>query len=287
MISPARSWPHGFLCAALLLGSARASAQADGSLPPLPASPDPPLPPTAPPPPPPGRAYEGAPPPPPGSVSPSPRPAKHAPAYALWIGARLGYVGFGGGFYGAPVGSPPVSTTERTSNLVTSGPSLEADVGVRLRHFTPFIFYERAILGIGSRFAGESGVSAYTEIYGTGVRFTAGDLDSFGFLSEISIGERTLGLTANGQTFTMSALEFFKIGLGAEIRLSSRLTLSPLVSLATGTMTNTSGSIAFSTAGSADGNTHPPFENGASIGDQRGYVVLSIACGAHFDLLGK
>jgi hypothetical protein len=178
--------------------------------------------------------------------------------------------------------------TEWTSNLVTPGPSLQADVGVRLGYrFTPFIFYERAILGPGSRFAGDGGGSAYSELYGLGLRFAAGNVDSAAFLTEISIGERTVGVSSNGQTFTMSGFEYFKLGFGAEIRLSSQLVLSPLASISTGSMTSTSGSVTFSQSGSADGNKSPPFENGQSISDQRGYVMLSLTCGAHFDLLGK
>ena len=160
---------------------------------------------------------------------------------------------------------------------VTPGPTLQADVGVRLGYrFVPFVFYERAILGVGSRFAGERGTSAYSELYGLGLRFVAGDVNTAAFLTEISVGERTVGVSANGQTFKMSGFEYFKLGLGAEIRLSTHLVLSPLASLSTGSMTSTSGSVTFSTAGSADGNTHPPFENGASITDQRGYVMLSL-----------
>jgi hypothetical protein len=187
------------------------------------------------------------------------------------------------------VGNPPTSTTEWTTQIVKPGATLEADVGVRLaRRFTPFVFYERAVLGTGQRFAGDSGTSAYSELYGLGIRFTAGDVDTAGFLTEISIGQRTVGVNANGQSYRMSGFEYFKLGLGAEIRLSSLLVLSPLASLSTGTLTGTSGSIDFSTKGSApDGITHPPYENGASIQDQRGYVMLSITCGAHFDLLGK
>ena len=230
---------------------------------------------------------EGVPPPPPPPLLII-RRTKHAPRYSLWTGARFGIIGFGGGFYGIQAGKPPVEATEWTSDLVTPGASLQADLGVRLGYrFTPFIFYERAILGPGSRFAGDGAASAYSELYGLGLRFAAGDVDTAAFLTEISIGERTVGVSANGQTFTMSGFEYFKLGLGAEIRLSSQLVLSPLASLSTGSMTNTSGSVSFSAAGSTDGNKSPPFANGQSISDQRGYVMLSLACGAHFDLLGK
>jgi hypothetical protein len=264
-----------------------ARAQQPATLPPLPGSaPDEALPP--PPPPPPPSATE-----PPlllGPASPPPlapvRPrGKHAPRYSLWTGARFGFLGFGGGFYGITVGNS--STTEWTTQIVKPGPTLEADVGVRLgRRFIPFIFYERAVLGPGERFTGDSGATAYSELYGLGLRFTAGDVNTAGFLTEISIGERNVGVNANGQSYRMSGFEYFKLGLGAEIRISSLLVLSPLASLSTGTLTGTSGSVTFSSQGSRDGVTQPPYENGASIQDQRGYVMLSLTCGAHFDLLG-
>ncbi len=278
-----------FVCAAT--SSSIALAQA-APLPPLPdetsdaaTSAPPPL--ELPPSPPP---REPPPPPPPSLVAPArpPKPPKHAPRYSLWTGARLGVLGFGGGFYGIQTGSPPQESTEWTTQIATPGPALEADLGVRLgRRFTPFVFYERAFLGVGHRFDGDSGTSAYSELYGMGLRFAAGDVDNVAFLTEISIGERTVGVRANGQTYTMSGFEYFKLGLGTEIRLSSMLVLSPLASLSTGTLTSTSGAVTFSTAGSADGTTHPPYENGAMIQDQRGYVMISVACGAHFDLLGK
>lgn len=172
---------------------------------------------------------------------------------------------------------------------MTPGATFEADIGARLgKRFTPFAFYERAFLGAGSRFAGDSNASGYTELYGMGLRFAAGPVDTAAFLTEISIGERVVGVQANGQTYRMSGFEYFKLGLGAEIRLSSMLTISPLASLSTGTMTNTSGAVKFSAAGSAqDGVTQPPYENGQQIQDQRGYVMVSVTCGAHFDLLGK
>jgi hypothetical protein len=195
-------------------------------------------------------------------------------------------MGFGGGFYGVPTAANGVET-EWTSQIVSAGPTLQADIGARLAHrFVPFLFYERAFLGAGSQFAGISGTSASSELFGMGLRFIAGDPDVAAFLTEFSIGERTVSVTANGQTYRMSGFEYFKLGLGAEIRLTSRVVLSPLASLSTGALTNTSGEVTFSSPGS-DGATHPPYENGASIQNQRGYVMFSLTCGVHFDLLGK
>jgi hypothetical protein len=226
-----------------------------------------------------------APPPPVGYYERSAEPYTHAPRFSLWTGARLGYMGFGGGFYGGTNNAGEY--TETTGNLVSPGPSLQLDVGVRLgRRYVPFVFYEHDFLRAGRRFAGDD-ATAYSDFYGLGFRYTAGDVNSAGFLTELSIGYRNVSITDNGQTYTMTAFELFRLGLGAEIRLSTLVVLSPMISISTGSMTDTSGSVTFSKAGQGDGATAPAFVNGAEITDQRGYVTVSVACGAHFDVFGK
>ncbi len=243
------------------------------------------------PPPPPQQPYYSpyyAPAPPPVAYVERPsEPETHAPKFSLWTGARLGYMGFGGGFYGGYTAAGN-EYTETTGNLVTPGPSLQFDVGIRLgRRYIPFVFYERDFLRPGRRFDGGD-ASAYSEFYGIGFRYTAGDPNTVGFLSDLSIGYRTVAVTNGGQTFKMQAFELFRLGLGAEIRLSTLFVLSPLISISTGYMTDTSGNTSFSTQGAAmDGVKGPMFNGGAQIDDQRGYVTLSLTCGAHFDLLGK
>jgi hypothetical protein len=293
------------------LVTARASAQeAQQPLPPLPSQQPQYAPPPqqpyyqqqpqyyqSPPPPPPGYGqqpyYQPQPyyaPPPPRMYyepPPPPEPPTHAPKFSLWTGVRLGYLGFGGGFYGVTVPTDNVNThTETTGSLVTNGPTFQADVGVRLaKRYVPFVFWEHSFLRPGHRFEGNPNASAYSELYGIGFRYTAGDVDSAGFLTEISIGERTVAVSDGSSTYKMQALEFFKLGLGAEIRLSTLFVLSPLASISTGSMTDTQGDVTYSNAG--DGNKHPPFVNGNTIDDSRGYVMVSITCGAHFDVFGK
>jgi hypothetical protein len=183
------------------------------------------------------------------------------------MGARLGYMGFGGGFYGGTNNGGEY--TETTGNLVSPGPSLQLDVGVRLgRRYVPFVFYERDFLRAGRRFDGD-GATAYSDFYGIGFRYTAGDVNSAGFLTELSIGYRNVSITDNGQTYTMTAFELFRLGLGAEVRLSTLFVLSPMISISTGSMTDTTGSVNFSKQGQADGATGPAFVNGAEITDQR------------------
>ena len=84
----------------------------------------------------------------------------------------------------------------------------------------------------------------------------------------------------------MTALEFFKLSLGAEIRLSTLFVLSPLVSISTGVMDDTEGTTTFQSSVGLSGKA-PPFVNGASINDSRGYVTVGVGVGGHFDVFGK
>jgi hypothetical protein len=237
-------------------------------------------------PPPPPPPYYGAPPPPTAYAEPPEAPT-HAPKFSLWTGLRFGYLGFGGGFYGVDVGDPSgQSHTETTGNLVSPGATMQLDVGVRLgKRYVLFGFYEHSFLHPGHRFEGNQNASAYAELYGGGFRYTGGDVDSVGFLTELSIGERTVAVSDGSSTYKLQALEFFKLGLGAEIRLSTLFVLSPLASISTGAMTDTSGSVGFSNT--LNGSNAPRYQNGASIDDQRGYVMVSLTLGGHFDVFGK
>ena len=60
-----------------------------------------------------------------------------------------------------------------------------------------------------------------------------------------------------------------------------------LDALTGGAFTDTSGNVRFGGDGSMDGLTGPTFADGKNLRDNRGYYVLSIGCGGHFDLFGK
>jgi hypothetical protein len=196
-------------------------------------------------------------------------------------------MGFGGAFYGGFNSITGNEYTQTTGNLVTPGPSLQFDVGIRLgRRYVPFVFYEHDFLRPGRLFNGDS-ASASSQFYGIGFRYTAGDPNTAGFLSELSIGYRSVSVSSGGMTYTMQAFELFRLGLGAEIRISTLFVLSPLISISTGTMTDTSGNTTFNAASASNGVPGPYYPSGAEIDDQRGYVTISATCGAHFDLLGK
>ena len=219
------------------------------------------------------------PPPPPVEYTEPPEPV-HAPKFALWTGARLGYLGFGGNFYTNEVGNG-----ETTGNFAKNGLSVGLDVGARLgKRYLPYVFLEHGFMGQGHRFEG-SDATASTNLMGVGFRYTAGDVDSAGFLTDLSIGVRTLTVKSGSQTYTMSAIEIFRLGLGAEIRISTLFVISPMATLSGGAMTDTEGNTTF-TAGDPTIRS-PVYHDGQQIGNQRGYIVVGLHCGAHFDIFGK
>jgi hypothetical protein len=206
----------------------------------------------------------------------------HAPKYSLWVGPRLSYMGFGFNWYRNPDGA-----SETTGNLVGNGMAPEIDVGVRFAHrYAAFLFYEHGFLLAGHRFDGEASASASTDFYGIGFRFLSGDVDSVAFASDISIGKRVVTVKNNGETYAMSGLEIFRLGLGAEIRVTTLFTIDPTLSISGGSLNDTEGTVTFAPR-QGDGSTHPPFVGGKTIDDARPYVMLSLGVGVHFDVFGK
>ncbi len=219
------------------------------------------------------------PPPPPVEYNEPPEPT-HAPKFSLWAGGRLGFLGFGGNFY-----TNELSEGETTGNFAKNGLSLGVDVGARLgKRYLPYVFLEHGFMGQGHRFDGSS-ATASTDLLGVGFRYTAGDVDSAGFLTDLSIGVRTVTVKNGAQTYKMSSLEIFRLGLGAEIRISTLFVLSPMATLSGGAMSDTEGNVDFASKG--DGVPGPTYHDGKQIGNQRGYIVVGLHCGAHFDIFGK
>ncbi len=225
-----------------------------------------------------GPAY-GEPPPPPRFDYEAPPPPTHAPRFSLWTGATLGLLGFGGSFFQNETGK-----RETTGNFIGNGVTGEVDVGARLaKRYIPFLFWEHGFAGKGHRLEGTDG-SASTDLMGLGFRYAAGNVDSVDFLSELSIGYRTVRVKDGSSTFTMHSLEYFRLGLGAEIRISTLFVLSPMAHLSGGAMDDSSGDVTYGPAGSGDGITHPKKD---LIDGSAGYVTIGIGCGAHFDVFGK
>ena len=223
--------------------------------------------------------------PPPVYAAPAPPPYAepeepvHAPKFSLYAGLRLSYIGYGGAWY-----AHDADTDETSGNFVKQGPALELDVGARLgKRYIPFFFYEHAFLATGHHFDDVS-ASASSSIYGVGLRSVSGDIDSVGVVTEITIGKRSVSVSRDGSTYTMSTVEFLKFGLGAEIRITTQFTLSPLAFIGAGQMSDTEGNVAYRPG---ELITEPRYKNGAPIRDSGTYVVFGLGIGAHFDVFGK
>jgi hypothetical protein len=216
---------------------------------------------------------------------PPPAPPVHAPWYAMWLGARLGVLAYGGGVY---VNNAKTGDIETTGNFVDTGPALEIDAGARLgKRYIPYVGFELGLMEAGHRFDGV-GAGANTIFAGGGFRYIAGDPDNIAFLGDVSFGVRRLQVASEGSSWSATAIEIFRLGLGVEIRLSSTLTVSPAITLSGGTFTNTNGNVRFG-PNQGDQQTSPPFANGANIpqSDQTSYYAVVVGCGMHFDLFAQ
>lgn len=244
------------------------------SEPPPPAAP---LPAAAPP------TYEPAPLPPPEYRYVSPPVPVHAPRFALWAGAHVSFQTFGNSFFRNENGQ-----SEVTGNFIKPGLGTEVDLGVRLeKRYIPYVMYERYwSFGDGRRFQGIDSTS-YGQFYGFGFRYLFGNPDFVAGFTDLSFGRRVVGVTAGNDSYSMSTFEFLRLGLGAEIRLTSKLTLSPQITLSSGVMQGTSGRVTYAASRQGDGLVQPRYAGGATIEDTTSYIVFGLGVGAHFDLFGK
>lgn len=222
-------------------------------------------------------------PPPPVAPPPPPEPETHAPKYSLWTGARLSYLGFGFSFYENERGQP-----ETTGNYLGNGIAPQIDIGARISYrYIPYLYWEHGFMGQGHRFDGSQARSS-TDFYGIGFRYVSGDVDSVAFLTDLSIGKRVVTVSNGTQSYSMSGIEFFRLGLGAEIRVATLFALTPLFSISSGALNDSEGDVAFTCAPNCtDGVNGPTYKNGQVIQSARAYVVLSLGLGIHFDIFGK
>lgn len=230
--------------------------------------------------------YQSAPPPAVMQPPPEPEVETHAPKYSLWAGARLSYVGFGFSFYENERGAP-----ETTGNYLGNGVAPQIDVGARISYrYIPYLYWEHGFMGQGHRFEGTDATSS-TDYYGLGFRYISGDVDSVAFLTDLSVGRRVISVSNGTQSYSMSGLEWFRLGLGAEIRVATLFTITPLASISTGAVNDADGDIEFACKTTCvDGvSGRPTYRSGARkvIDTARQYVVLSIGAGIHFDIFGK
>jgi len=212
-----------------------------------------------------------------------PEPETHAPKYSLWTGLRLSYMGFGWAFFENERGQP-----ETTGNFVRNGIAPQLDLGARIAYrYIPYVYWEHGFMGQGHRFDGSDARST-TDYYGIGFRHVGGDVDSVGFLTDLSIGQRVVTVSNGSQSYSMSGLEFFRLGLGAEIRVATLFAITALASISTGVLTDSEGTISYACPKACgDGLTKPTYTDGRLINGSLRYVVLSLGAGIHFDVFGK
>lgn len=204
----------------------------------------------------------------------------HAPHTAFWLGAQVGAIGYGGAFF-----LNQRNKEETSGNFVGAGGALELDVGARLnRRYIPYVLVEYAALAPGHRF--DRDTQAASSLLGVGFRFVLGNVDRAGFLADLSLAQRTIAVRRGGQEFQMRGPELFRLSLGAEVRLTNLVTLSPIMHLSGGSMAQSDGSVTY-VSGQGDGETQPSFQDTNISGSQRSYLVVGIGCGVHFDLFGR
>ncbi len=225
----------------------------------------------------------------PYAPEPPPPPPPTSPRTAFWLGARVGYE--------APIATAFTSGTGEAyseRSLIGPGPTLEVDVGGRFgRRFLPYLYASTLLGSTGSASVVPPALSisgnpvdphaapvnarvssASTTVLGVGLRhsFSSGDL---GFAVELVYGYRITRVTfADGSKLRADAAGEFKLGLGADIRLSPSFSLSPMVHFAIGSYSDVT----------IEGATIP--EKNAQLGSEtHGYLGFDL--GGHFDLFGR
>jgi hypothetical protein len=215
---------------------------------------------------------------------PPPVPRHVAPRMSLWLGARLGwFVPFGSAYAQGVVDEAsgiPVLVSVPWKHYVSSGPSFELNAGARIsRNYNLFALWERAELGSGSTESdlrgGQSGGD--TDFFALGLRATSNP-NHLGFITEIAVGYRQARATwEDGTEYRMTGgvLEG-RIGVGADIRFSPLLTLSPLISVGVGSFDR------FRVV-APDGTSYDRIGPNDAPG---GHGWFAITMGGHVDLFG-
>jgi len=203
-----------------------------------------------------------------------------APNTALWAGVRLAWFLPFGYAYAENLGNGAFRRVP-WDWYAGSGLMLEGDIGARLgRNYTVFALWERAQLSSGDHyddlFGGQNG--ADSDFWALGFQATS-DADTIGFVTELALGyrqARTRWEDGTEMRFTDAWLEG-RIGFGADIRLSPKLSITPMLTLGVGSF----------------GDIDRVYPDGASASvvhaadaaDSHGWLTLGI--GGHVDLFGQ
>lgn len=230
---------------------------------------------------------------PPGVVwepPPPPEPRHVAPKTSLWVGARLGwFIPLGYIFERVTEqqqGSFLIFTYDRVSwrDYADPGPMFEIDVGARLgRNYNVFALWERGELGASRADPDVFGVGSSqergdTDYWASGLRASS-DADDIGLLTEVALGYRRARTPWKDGTELRLSSSFLeaRLGVGADIRLDERLTLSPMLTFGAGT---------FGDIEIVDPSGRHIDQFGR-LDEYQSHGWLTLQLGAHFDVFGK
>lgn len=224
--------------------------------------------------------FEPPPPPPPL------RPVHTAPKDALWVGLRAGLF--------SPFGLLWAKASLSRSGLLlfrgipwhdyaSLGPAFEANAGARLgRNYNVFALWEHAFLPSGTLADDSTTGQSWgnTDYWALGLRINSNP-DNVGFVAEVAVGYRRFTASwSDGTDLVLSDGVFeTRVGLGAEIRLSPKASLTPLLTLAAGTFGEASWE-----------PERPDAVFGDDVGrldEQASHGALTLTLGGHLDLFGR
>jgi hypothetical protein len=217
---------------------------------------------------------------------PPPEPRHIAPKTAFWLGARLGWFVPFGSVYARGLETRPLLIQEGVPmrDYLGTGPVFELDIGGRFsRNYMVFALWERADLsagdGDGGRF-GDFGApdGGDTDFWAVGLRASS-NADSVGFASELALGyRRARAEWEDGTTLEMTDGIFeARVGLGADIRINRKFSLSPMVTFGVGMFGDVD-------LVAPDGTAVNLIR---SVDDADGHGWFTFHMGGHFDLAGR
>jgi hypothetical protein len=212
---------------------------------------------------------------------PPPAPPPHRSPYnALWVGARVGALFPFGNAYDT---DPYYNTGEEWDWLATGGPVIEGDVGMRFaRNFIVYGFLEHAFMGQGSdpswRAASGSNFgdqqSATTDYTGLGFRWSSRP-SSVGFVLDAGLGYRWFRERwSSGAKMDLAGFGEFRFGLGADVRVTHLFSLTPLLSISSGSFSERTVTL----PGQGKGDIANTFSGS--------HGTLTLSVGGNFDLFG-
>jgi len=208
-----------------------------------------------------------------------PKPRHTAPERSLWVGVRSGWFVPFGDLWGSCTARDLYGDCLDVSAVhwrgyAHNGGLAELDVGARLsRNYNLFGLWERGWLSQGSMRASSGGGT--TDYFAIGLRATT-DADKLGLLTEFAIGWRTASAELDdGRRLELGQGLFEgRFGVGADIRVSPTLSLSPMLTLGVGEFRSAE-------IVDKDGTRHKAIPAG---NDPLSHGWLTLQLGGHFDL---